>query len=112
MTPEGYCIECGLDVESFKGLECCPHCGTKSPPANYADVVDVKISWYELRILTIWAERWAHTFKGAGTVYAIARRLQKQHPEKTIPLTLAGEVEEIKQIYGRDKVETNIPGTE
>lgn len=108
----GFCVDCGWHVDSFDGLEVCPQCGSKGVPCADEYQIKASVNWHELRILCIWAERWAHQHAGgAGTVYAIAGRLMTQFP--ALPsLTLAGEVREIQDYFGRDQVETNIPGVE
>lgn len=112
MSDGGFCIDCGLRIESFDGLSACPNCKSDSKPCGDANQVSVSINWQELRVLAIWAERWAHEkLGGAGLVYAIALRLQKQHPGR-IPLTLAGEIDQLKDQFGHGNVETNIPGVE
>ena len=111
MPDSGFCTDCGVHIDSFEGLEACPNCGSTGKPCADANQVTVSVNWHELRLLTIWAERFAHTFNGAGTVYAIAQRLQKQFPDRT-PLTPAGEIAQLKQQFGSENVETNIPGVE
>lgn len=108
----GFCIDCGLRVESFEGLDCCPNCKSTSIPCHDGNQVSISVNWQELRVLCIWAERWGHEKAGgAGTVYGIAQRLEKQFPDM-VNLTLAGEIDEIKSIYGSENVETNVPGVE
>jgi hypothetical protein len=80
--------------------------------------VEVKVNWHELRILTMWAENWANRIKDdpdtkanpVRTIFAIAKRLQDQHPLLP-PLTLSGELEELKKAYPGVEVSGNItPG--
>jgi len=108
----GFCIDCGFHVDSFEGLTACPNCGSKGSPCGDEQQVNISINMQELRVLVIWAENWAHTFNGAGTVYAIAERIKKQLPAKAkdTPLSLGGEVAQLKRIYGN--VFTNIKGAE
>lgn len=96
----GFCTHCGHEVESFEGLTGCPTCGTTGVPCAYENQVDININWHELRILVIWAENYQRSLKDAGdrVVYAIARRLQAQHPDKPA-LSLAGELGEISKRY-------------
>ena len=78
--------------------------------------VQVNINWQELRILTMWAERWMihaceQGWEGAPTclevVRAIAARLGAQHP--ALPaLTFIGEVEEMREMFGHDNVQQNV----
>jgi len=107
---EGFCTDCGFKVKSFDGLEKCPNCGSKGIPCSFSNQVKVDINWHELHLLCVWAERWAHEkLEGAGTIYSIALRLQQQFPDKH-PLTLAGEVNELKKHI--PNIEHNIPGAE
>ncbi len=83
----------------------CPRCGTDGTPATPLLDATVNLNWQELRVLCIWAERFASAAAAQGQdddqnmiklVYAIADRLQKQYP--TFPvLTLAGELAELKE---------------
>lgn len=107
----GFCIECGLRVASFDGLNCCPHCKTDAIPCGDENQISASINWQELRVLCMWAEKWAIDIGETTTVYSIAQRLEKQFPKRG-RLTLAGEIDELKDIYGRDNVETNFPGVE
>jgi hypothetical protein len=112
MNAEGFCIDCGKDIESFEGLETCPFCGSSSTPCSYKTQVEIKINWFELQILTIWAERWAQECigpSGAKTIYAIAERLQKQHPDNVV-LSLKAQIAELKKDPHIGDIETNIPG--
>jgi len=104
---------CGLDIEEFTDdMECCPNCKTTSVPCTYDNQVDITINWHELRILCMWAERYAleHT-EGAGVVYSIAERIRMQYPNKSA-LTLSEELGEIEDMFGKNNVETNFPGME
>ncbi len=40
----------------------CPNCGTNQPAVHLAEDVWIKINWAELRVLAIYAQRWAATF--------------------------------------------------
>lgn len=112
--PEGFCTQCGVAIPTFHGLTCCPNCGSTGKPCGYENQVQVSINWHELRLLCIWAERWAcqHGEKDPSmpaTVYAIAGRLQEQHENMTAqaPLTLNGEFARLKDAGFR--VRTNMP---
>ena len=108
------CITCSKEFtkEELKGASACPFCGDEGIPCNPKDDVNIKINWHELRILTIWAENWEGKFcrkekKRSITIACIARRLQHQFPDKT-PLTLAGEIGELKDSGLMSDIETNI----
>jgi predicted nucleic acid-binding Zn-ribbon protein len=102
------CVRCsGRFTDSeIEGETACPGCGNTGVPMTPDDDVQVAINWHELRILCIWAENWAAKAKrdGAdttdmiGAVFAIADRLQRQHPTR-VPLTLSGEIEQLKESY-------------
>lgn len=114
MTDEkngGFCMSCGLRIESFEGLSVCPHCESTDIPAGDSQQVTVSVNWHELHILCVWAENHANKSDGKLTsiVYGIAHRLENQYPEKH-KLTLAGEVSLLKRKY--PELETNIPGVE
>lgn len=109
----GFCIDCGQHYDSFEGMSECAACGTKNLPVFDNDQVDANINWGELRLLIIWAERWGiKAVGGAGTVYAISERIGLQHPERIAkyPLTLAGEIGQVKDEFGDENVETDFPG--
>jgi len=124
-TPKGaemfQCVGCDFEISADdagkQNLSECPGCGSSSIPMSSNEVVTIHINWHELRILAIWAERWAiaeiekdvdRKSGGRGTVYAIVDRIKAQCPEKKTPLTLAGEIQGLKD-DGYD-VDTNIPG--
>ena len=96
------CITCNREFteEDIKDSMKCPYCGDIGIPCSPKNDVTIKINWHELRILTIWAEQWASRCKENSTmpvtVEAIARRLEKQYPNKT-PLTLAGELSQLRK---------------
>ena len=102
------CLICNEEFgeEDIKNASCCPKCENKGVPANPKDDVTIKVNWHELRLLCIWAENWAHKcdkddnekMKCVLTINCIARRIQKQHQDKT-PLTLSGEIEDLKKSY-------------
>lgn len=116
------CVRCrGEFTEAdIANRSACPTCGSTGVPMDPAQDVTIKINWHELRILTIWAENFAGQCDRKGeagehteepmlpVVYAIAKALQEQCPTFA-PLTLSGEVEQIRQHFGADKVETNVP---
>lgn len=99
------CIICNEEFceKDIKAASCCPKCNNKGLPANPKDDVIIKINWHELRILCIWAENWARkcdkdnneALKCVLTVNCIARRIQNQHQDKLLKLTLSGEIEDL-----------------
>jgi hypothetical protein len=110
----GFCTDCGVRIEMDEStnLSACPMCGSTGIPCGDENQVTVSINWHELHVLCVWAERWGlEKVGGAGTVYAIARRLQQQHSDRPA-LTFAGEVNELKREYGAGNVETNVKGIE
>jgi len=98
------CLACG-DVSPPGEYRACPACGDKGVPADLSDMLTLKITRHELRILMIWAERWGAAAKNEQqqdqmrrVVYGIADRLELQNPASG-PLTLAGEISELKSAY-------------
>ena len=79
----------------------CPQCKTKIEPMHPLDDVEVKVNWLELRVLVQFAERMATEKKETvgdlpKCVYAIASRIETQHPSMPA-LSLAGEMRELKE---------------
>lgn len=112
------CLACGQWFDHIKDVACCPGCGDHGIPASSKDLVTVSITWHELRCLVMWAERFAHITDKKGdnprrllpVVYGIADRLYQQHLSNS-PLTLAGEIADVKAALGESNVDTkNIPG--
>lgn len=104
------CTRCGGEFtkDQMVGAKCCPACGTRGVPCDPANDVQVTINWHELRVLCMWAERWAercdldgsydraHTGERAiEVVHTIAARLQRQHVGRS-PLTFAGEITDLR----------------
>lgn len=120
-----WCTECGvrLTQTEIKGWGC-PKCGNTGIPCSPDKDVFVEVNWHELRILTMWAENYAHfhaSKDGANDisknmpkiVYAIARRLEHQWPEMGA-LTFSGEIAELPELLEQKgisigKIETNAP---
>jgi hypothetical protein len=119
-----WCTDCGARFtdEEIKGWGC-PKCGSQGVPCGTDQDVAVEVNWHELRILVIWAENYAASCQRNGadkgvekmpmTVSAIARRLQRQHPNLPA-LTLAEEIAGLpaaldKAGIGHGTMETNIP---
>lgn len=86
----------------------CPGCGDTGIGALEEDIVTIKITWHELRVLVMWAEKFSLRQGRSKIVYGIADRIILQHPER-IPLTLAGEIAQLKEMFGEKNVETNFP---
>jgi hypothetical protein len=64
--------------------------------------VEIKINWYELRLLCIWAENWAEEKcdqDSQSTFEAIVERLDKYRPEGSAALTLTQEVKDLQEVY-------------
>ena len=108
------CLICNQEFteEEIRGFDKCPKCSNTGIPCSPKEDVTIKINWHELRILTIWAENFANQIekdnpKSALTIACIARRIQKQYPDKT-PLTLAGEIEELKKDGTLKDIKTNV----
>lgn len=105
----GFCVDCGHRVDTFAGLKCCPACGSYGIPCSSRDDVHVSINWHELRILVIWAENYAREHELQTTVYAIARRIEDQHPDRALelPLSLAGELRQMKDQFPKMQIISN-----
>lgn len=121
-APYARCLVCGHEVSEReieeRSLSCCPKCENNGVPAAVKHDVSITINWQELRILTIWAERWisSHTEESSRdkyallTVRAIADRIEKQCPElaKQIPLSFLGELKQIKDKFPGVTIEQNV----
>ena len=102
--PGGFCTHCGVVVHSFQGLKACPNCKTQGFPCSFSEDVSITINWHELRLLTIWAERWGMEIvksKDAAIVLSIVSRINAKYPEKAeqTPLLLSAELAQIKQEF-------------
>jgi len=72
----------------------CPICGTGIKPHKMAEDGYVKVNWQELRVLAIYARRWADTFdrRPLGNLQAITvlenilKRLERYKPPGADPL--------------------------
>lgn len=105
--------------EANAGLTKCPRCETTAVPLADRHDVEVKINWQELRVLGIFAEQWAAQLKANHPdapetddpqrgVAIFCGRLQAQHPELP-PLTLSGEIADIRRKFPDSTVVTNFP---
>lgn len=91
----------------------CPKCHANGVPANLTDdTVSIDVTWHELRVLVMWAERWAcveRTDKAATygmqrAVSGIADRIHRQHLAKPA-LTFTGEIAELASEFGKVEVQ-------
>ena len=107
------CLNCGKECEESPRATCCPNCGDTGVPANASERLDVKITWHELRVIVMWAERFASSVaeereskKMMRVVYGIADRIQQQHLSQKTGLTFASEIAELRAEFG--DVEQNV----
>ena len=107
------CLECGKEVEPDEKLMCCPGCGSTGVPVDLKKELTVRTTWHELRILVMWAERWASSAeekkeseKMLKVVYRIADRIQAQHLDQESGLTFASELSGLRAEFG--EVEQNV----
>ena len=112
MNAVQWCTKCGqrFSYEEIAKATACPACGSVGIPCSTDKDFLLQINWHELKILVIWAERWAgHIDDGdgsdLGTVRSIARRLEEQ--ADCGPLMLVGEIMQLHEHF--DGVETNVP---
>ena len=114
---ETRCIVCDYKPteKELEGATRCPNCGTRGSPIDSKDDISITINYHELRILIIWAERWASHNADTDpsmqtTIYKIASRLEAQHPDrsKECPLTLLGAMEQLKSLSATGRIEQNI----
>lgn len=110
-----WCILCGQRFEVGEPVEvtdACPGCGTTSLPCSPDQDFILQVNWHELRVLTMWAERWAQRYSSEDlnmpqVVAAIARRLQNQVGNNVLPLTFAQEAFELTTKY--ENVHSSVP---
>lgn len=118
------CLNCGKETQPDENLMDCPHCHSTGIPVDTDKLLNVKTTWQELRVLVMWAERYAsNVIEHAKTqgrdlkegetmlrvVYRIADRIQQQHMEQECGLTFASELAELRacpQVTG--EVEQNV----
>ena len=99
------CVRCRAEYTATEllGAKSCPTCGTQGLPMDPAHDVAPTINWHELRILAMWAERWALACDERFTeqepmlpvVFAIVRPLQEQFPSYPA-LTLSAELDQLR----------------
>lgn len=107
-APTIRCTDCRAEFSEAdtRGAAACPACGSRSIPMSIAEDVTVRINWHELRILTIWAERWAGQHAATNpemgvTLRAVVEALEVQRPEGFAPLMFADEVRQLAQAMNR-----------
>ncbi|MDE2098953.1 MAG: hypothetical protein KGL39_16995 [Patescibacteria group bacterium] len=96
-----------ISDSSHKNYGGCPGCGHNGIPADTSTRLSISITWHELRVLCIWAERWASMSETQAeksgdrplimlkVVYGIADRIQAQHLEQETGLTFRSELAEL-----------------
>jgi hypothetical protein len=107
MSKRSRCIDCCSefnDEDLIKSkASCCPVCGTLSLPVSVDKDVNITINWNELRILTMWASRWAEQdgFNESSKIslHKIIKRLSKYRPDGSPALTLVEEFKELQEKY-------------
>lgn len=102
------CTRCRSEFTDaeVEGHSACPRCGSRGVPMAISQDVSIRINWHELRILVMWAERWAeHMAKDptalpdvTACVPAIARAIAAQHPAMP-PLTFLGEMLKVQETF-------------
>lgn len=109
---EMWCTTCGgrFTKEETVNISACPKCHTKGIPCDPEQDYMVEINWHELRILANWATVYASNLDkpSQDVVAGIVGRLQRQFPDE-IPLTLAGEIRELRSHPQVGAIETNVP---
>lgn len=93
-----------------EGAKGCPQCGDTGIPSDPAKDINIVINMHELRILSLWAERWAkHIEKGAPAaprqVRGIQHRLVRTNPSlKGVALSIWDEISELREKFGKVEV--------
>lgn len=91
-----------MTTEPRDGLQACPHCGATGVPADTENTATVTLTIQELRVLVIWAERWASNGDDAEhenmrrVIYGIADELAVQAGQS---LTMLGEVADLRRAF-------------
>lgn len=97
------CLHCGQEALALGvdgPLPCCPNCGSTGVPADTEDRCTIDITWHELRVLVIWAERWAsHDVEMLRVLYGITDRIHAQHLDAP-PITFLGDLTQLRERYG------------
>lgn len=106
------CIKCSTAQDVVIGTRCmpCKNCSAEGNWALWPEASrEIEINWQELRILGVWAERWAAEYadrdpKMQRTVAAICGRIQAQCPDMPA-LTLSGELAGVRQAHDNVEVQ-------
>lgn len=106
------CTTCRVEFsdEEMVNVECCPACSTTAVPCAINRDVMVKINTHELRILFIWAENWARTFKDDKLnsmlmLDNMAQAVESQLPaELWAPMTMTRELKDLKENFPKSKI--------
>jgi len=99
------CVDCYKEFSrlEIEGAKACPACGSKGVPMLISQDVTIRINWHELRILAIWASRWADKENfpddGRATLQNILKRLRTYRPAGSAPLTLIEEFKELQKTF-------------
>lgn len=109
------CVECRttFTAEETATATSCPHCGSAGIPADLREMLDLKITRHELRILTIWAANYADSLlkssalsNAPDVVAGILKGIREQHPNVG-PLSMQEEFQHVADTAG-SKVESSL----
>lgn len=97
------CTPCGAEFtdDEIAGATSCPTCGGKAIPMAIKNDCQVTINTHEIRILTIWASRWAEQNGDESMLRSlggITHRLRQQLPG--VALTLGEELQKLADTSG------------
>lgn len=105
------CIVCdwtGVPPEGAKG---CPQCGDTGIPSDPAKDINIVINTHELRVLSLWAERWAKHIEGEAPqaskqVRGIMHRLMRENAKALdgVALSIWDEINALREKYGNVEV--------
>jgi len=101
------CLQCAAETEADPESELsgCPSCGDSAHvPANLDDTVNITITRHELRILTIWANNWAHSHDDEPGQKAVRTILDRLGTQTDTPLTLGQEIADLRAAFGDVRV--------
>lgn len=103
-------IRCALCEKEYysndpllKNIETCPNCNTKWPPCRIDEDVNLKINWFDLRLLANFAVRWSDSLtedegNARAVLQAVLKRISQHRPKDAPALTIYQEVKELQQI--------------